>query len=484
MKIENIKSVLPILMVSTILSACTMIPKYQQPKVNIPEQYQYNHHADKQYSLIDVASLGWQDYFVDPRLHKLIELALANNTNLRVATLNAEAVRAKYMISRASLLPSIGVNGNGNRGRVAKDLSASGHSFISSSYSVGLGITGYELDLFGRVRSNNEAALQGYFASVANRDAAHLTLIASVAKAYFNQRYAEESMALAKKVLASREKTYQLTQLRHQAGVISAVDLRQQEALIESTRADYATAVQAREQAVNSLALLINQPIPQDLPQGLPLNQQFSIRELPAGMPSELLLNRPDIRSAEFALKQANANIGAARAAFFPRISLTSAIGSSSNELSGLFQGGNRIWSFAPNITLPIFSWGSNKANLDYAKLMKQVEIANYEAAVQSAFRDVSNALVAREQLDKAYQANLKQGQAYSDYLRLVHLRYQHGVANALDLQDAERSSYAADNKILSTQLMRMENLVDLYKALGGGLNRYSTNSQAKDKIN
>ncbi len=476
MKKWNVKPALTAVMVGAALSACTMIPKYEQPTVNVPEGYQYDTAAE---SSIQAASLGWQDYFADPRLHRLIELALEGNTDLRVAALNADAVRAQYAISRAALLPGINATGSGSRGRVARDLSGKGNSYVSSAYNIGLGVTGYELDLFGRVRSNNEAALQSYFASVASRDATHLSLIASVAKAYFNQRYAEESMALAQKVLKTREETYKLSQLRHRSGVISAVDLRQQEALIESANADYATAVQAREQANNALALLISRPLPADLPPGLPLSQQFRISKLPAGLSSDLLLNRPDIRAAEFALKQANANIGAARAAFFPSISLTSTIGTGSNELSGLFGGGNRTWTFAPSITLPIFNWGSNQANLDYAKIMKQVEIVNYEAAVQTAFQDVANALVAREQLDKAYAANTKQSKAYADYLRLVNLRYRHGVSNALDLQDAERSSYAADSTLLATQLTRLENLADLYKALGGGLKRYTVDDEA-----
>lgn len=477
MKILNLKPALTAVMVSAALSACTMIPKYDQPTVNVPSNFKYD---TAEQNGVQVALLGWQDYFADPRLQRLIELALVSNTDLRVAALNADAVRAQYGISRASLLPGINATGSGSRGRVAQDLrgTGTGSSYVSSSYGVGLGVTGYELDLFGRVRSNTEAVLQSYFASVANRDATYLSLIASIAKAYFNERTAEESMALAQKVLGTREQTYKLSQMRHHAGVISAIDLRQQEALIESAKADYATSVQAREQAKNAMAVLINQPLPEDLPAGLPLSQQFKVSQLPAGLSSDVLLNRPDVRSAEFALKQANANIGAARAAFFPTISLTSTIGTASNELGGLFKGGNGTWSFAPNISLPIFNWGSNLANLDYAQIMKQVQIVNYEAAVQSAFQDVSNALVAREQLDKAYAANTKQSQAYADYLRLVHLRYQHGISSALDLQDAERSSYGADSARLATQLTSLENMADLYKALGGGLKRYTQDEE------
>lgn len=474
MNVMKFKPAISAAAVSLALSACAMIPKYEQPAVAVPETFQH----DTAPSGIVAASLGWQDYFADPRLHRLIEIAIERNTDLRGAALNAEAVRAQYMISRAALLPGINASGTGQRGRVAADLSGTGSSNVSSAYNVGLGVTSYELDLFGKVRSTSQAALQSYFASVASRDATHLSLISSVAKAYFNERYAEERMALAQRVLQTREQTYKLTQLRHRAGVISAVDLRQQEALIESAKADYASAVQAREQARNAMAVLLNQPLPADLPAGLPLSRQFAIKQLPAGLSSEVLLNRPDIRAAEFALKRANANIGAARAAFFPSISLTGMIGTGSTELSGLFKGGNSTWTFAPSINLPIFNWGSNVANLDYAKIMQQAEIVNYEAAVQSAFRDVSDALVAREQLDKTYAANAQQSKAYADVLRLINLRYRHGVASALDLLDAERSSYAADTTQLATQLTLLENMADLYKALGGGLKQHTETAQ------
>ena len=479
MKNITFKPVLSVLAAAVALSACTMIPKYEQPAVNVPETFKYDTQAG---TGIQAASLGWQDYFADPRLYRLIDIALERNTDLRTAALNAEGLRKQYMISRADLLPGINATGSGSRGRTAKDLSSTGTSYVSSAYNVGLGVTSYELDLFGKVRSNTQAALQTYFSSLAARDSAHLSLIASVAKAYFNELYAQDSMKLAQNVLKSRERTFKLTQLKHKAGVISAVDLSQQQALIESAKADYENAVKNREQARNALAVLINGPIPEDLPAPLPLDKQFKITKLPAGLSSEVLLNRPDIRAAEFDLKKANANIGAARAAFFPSISLTSTIGTGSTELSGLFKGGNRTWAFAPTINLPIFNWGSNKANLDYAKIQQQVQIVNYEAAVQSAFRDVSDALVAREQLDKTYAANRRQSKAYADALRLVRLRYKHGVSSALDLLDAERSSYGADTALLSNQLTRLENLADLYKALGGGLKRMTGETEGSSK--
>lgn len=444
------------------LSACTMIPQYGQPKVEVAETFK-NDTADSGIRAVD---LGWHDYFADPRLQKLIDIALERNTSLRTAVLNSEIYRKQYMIERNNLLPTLAANANGSR-----QGSLSGGN-VSSSYNVGLGAASYELDLFGRVRSSSEAALQGYFASTANRDAAHLSLIATVAKAYFNERYAEEAMSLAQRVLKTREATYKLSELRYKAGVISAVALRQQEALIESAKADYAHAVRSREQARNALATLINQPIPDDLPAGLPLDKQFFVEKLPAGLSSEVLLDRPDIRAAEHALKQANANIGAARAAFFPSIRLTGSVGTGSAELGGLFKSGTGVWSFAPSITLPIFTWGTNKANLDAAKLRQQAQIVAYEAAVQSAFQDVANALAAREQLDKAYDALSKQSRASKEALRLVGLRYKHGVSGAFDLLDAERSSYSAEGAALSAQLTRAENLADLYKALGGGLKR------------
>ncbi|MDO5059503.1 MAG: efflux transporter outer membrane subunit [Neisseria sp.] len=452
---------------AVLLSACSIMPKLEQPQVAVPDTFKFDVPAQE---AVQAASLGWQDYFADPRLHRLIEIALQRNTDLRAAALNSEAVRKQYMISRAAELPGINASGSGSRsGGIG-----SNNIPTSSSYRVGLGITGYELDLFGKAHSQSEAALQNYFATAAARDSAHLSLVAAVAKAYFNERYAEESMVLAERVLKSRQQTYRLTQLKHKAGVVSAVDLRQQEALIESAKSDYAKAAKGRETARNALAMLLNRPIPDDLPNGLPLNKQFKISRLPAGLTSEVLLNRPDIRAAEFALKQANANIGAARAAFFPSISLTTTVGIGSNELGKLFSGSNAVWAFAPSINLPIFNWGSLQASLDAAEIRKQIQVVNYEGAVQAAFRDVSDALVARAQLDHSHEAAVRQAKAYSETRRLVGLRYKHGVASALALLDAERSSYAADSAVLASSLSRLENMADLYKALGGGLKRFT----------
>ncbi|MBQ9601931.1 MAG: efflux transporter outer membrane subunit [Neisseriaceae bacterium] len=460
------KNTLTAISVSIALSACNLAPKYQQPEIDLPSaQFRYDLQNNQ---AIQAASLGWQNYFADPRLQQLIDLAIKNNTDLRIANLNAEQVRAQYAITRAAQLPGVSATGGANR-------SGNERQGVGESYNVGLGISAFELDLWGRVRNNSEAALQNYLATAAGRDATHLSLIASVAKAHFNEIYAQNAMELANNVLKTREETYRLAKLRHNAGVTSAIDLHQQQALIEQAKASYAAAIKNREQARNALTLLISQKLPENLPEPLPLSQQFAIRNLPAGLSADLLLNRPDIIAAEHNLKAANANIGAARAAFFPRISLTSSIGLGSTELHHLFTSKDtKTWSVGGGLNLPIFDWGANSANLEAAKIAQQKALVAYEGAVESAFRDVSDALVARAAFNSQYESNLAQSKAHHETLRLTRLRYKHGISSSLDLLDAERSSYSADLNTLSTELSLAENLADLYKVLGGGLKRLS----------
>ena len=460
---QNIRHSFTAVAAGIVLAGCSLAPKYERPNVELPgSTFKYDSAADAQ--AVQAASLGWQDYFADPRLHALIELALKNNTDLRTASLNAEQVRAQYAITRASQFPGLNGSAGASRSRGGAE-----------SYNAGLGISAFELDLWGRVRNSSESALQQYFAAAANRDAAHLSLISSVAKAYFNEQYADAAAKLSDSVLKTRQETYRLAKIRHKAGVISALDLRSQEAMIENAKANYAAAVRSREQARNALELLISQKIPEDLPAPLALNQQFKIRNLPAGLPSDLLLNRPDIIAAEHTLKAANANIGVARAAFFPTISLTSTLGFGSNQLSNLFNSSNKTWSYGGNLSLPLFDWGQRRNQLKVSKIEQEKAVVAYEAAVEGAFRDVADALVARAAMNTQYDSNLAQQKAYNERLRLTTLRYKHGVSSALDLLDAQRSSYSADTTVLSTQLSLLENLADLYKALGGGLKRYST---------
>ena len=458
-----------------LLSACSMAPRYQQPTVLVAPEFPSSNAMStastiEQWDVSAAKDLGWQQYFADARLQRLIELALSNNKDLRIAALNVETVRAQYAIARADRLPAIGATGSGGKARVAEDLSTAGRSYIAESYNVGLGVASFELDLFGRVKSLSDNALNQYFAQEQARDATQISLVATVAKAYFAERTAQANMDLSARVLQSREESKRLTDLKFKAGVISAVEVNEAVTQIETARADYAAAERAREQARNALALLIAQPLPADLPEQAPLDAQFANRELPTGLPSDVLLQRPDIQQAEFALKAANANIGAARAAFFPRITLIGSVGTGSTELDGLFTGGNATWSFAPQVSLPIFSWGKNKANLDVAELRKNTAIVQYEQAVQSAFRDVADAMVARRTLQQQYLAQQRSDHAMAERHRLVKMRFDHGVSSSLELLDAERSSYTSQQALLRTQQTLLENRADVYKVLGGGL--------------
>ena len=442
-------------------------PEYVQPELQIPETFRYDLSAE-QGAGIQAASLGWKDYFADPRLHQLIDLALKNNTDLRTAALKVEEVRTQYGIQKNDNLPDLGASGSVTR---------SGRSTNgTSSYNVGLS-TSYELDLWGKIKNANESALQAYFATAAGKDATHLALIASVANAHFQEIYADASMKLAERTLASYQETYRLSKLRHQAGVISNVDLLAQQAQIESAKASYASAVRSRELARNALEVLISQPLPSNLPKPLAMDKQYKIRNLPAGLSSQVLLNRPDIRQAEFNLKQANANIGVARAQLYPSVSLTGSLGLVNSKLGDFFTSSNsREWSLGIGVSeFSIFDWGAKKANIEVEKLQQQQLVVAYEKAVETAFQEVSDALVSRAAYNSQLQSNAALRQAQNERLRLINLRYKHGIASSLDLLDAQRSSYSADSTVLSTQLNLLQNMADLYKVLGGGLKRLST---------
>ncbi|MFZ1365116.1 MAG: efflux transporter outer membrane subunit, partial [Brachymonas denitrificans] len=376
----------------------------------------------------------------------------------------------QYGVARADQLPTVAAGAGMTRSRTAADASPTGRETLGNIYSANLASTGFELDFFGRVKSLSTAALNQYLATQEARDAAQISLIAEVAKAYVAQRTADEAMRVSKLALDSREKTYRLSKLRFNAGVISAIDLRQNETLIESAHADYAAQTRLREQAGNALQLLIGQPLPANLPPALPLGKQVAVNALPVGMSSEVLLRRPDIRQSEYQLQAANANIGAARAAFFPRISLTGSFGSTSRELDNLFTGPNLAWSFMPQISLPIFDFGRNQSNLDLANARKNIAVAQYEKSIQGAFREVADQLAARRTLADQLAAQERGYQAERERLRLVQMRYDNGISSSLDLLDAQRQSYALEQALLLTRQAAMNNRIDLYKVLGGGL--------------
>ena len=453
------------------LAGCSLAPTYERPAAPVPQTIQGAASANA--AAIDqtpAADVGWQNYYADPRLKALIGIALENNRDLRVAAMNIEAARAQYGLQRADLLPGVGAGAEMNRSRTSADVSPTGAAVTGSVYGGMLTIPSYELDFFGRVRNLTSSALSNYLGTREARDSAHIALVAEVARAYVAQQAATEQMRISNLALKSREKTYDLAQLRFRAGVTSAIDLRQNETLIEAAKADYAMQTRLREQAGNALALLIGQPVPANLPPALPLGKQVAVNALPVGMSSDVLLRRPDIRQSEYQLQAANANIGAARAAFFPRISLTGSFGSVSRELDGLFTGPNMAWSFMPQISLPIFDFGRNQSNLDLANARKNIAVAQYEKSIQGAFREVADQLAARRTLADQLAAQERGYQAERERLRLVQMRYDNGISSSLDLLDAQRQSYALEQALLLTRQAAMNNRIDLYKVLGGGL--------------
>lgn len=454
------------LLAAGMLSACSLAPKYERPDAPVADAYPT---PATPTTVGNAAATGWRDFFPDQRLQALIQAALANNRDLRIAALRIEEARAQYNIQSADLLPNFNVTAGASRSRTPGALSLSGNSTISSSYQAGLGLAAFELDFFGRVRSLNDAALAQYLATEEANRVAHITLVAEVAKAYLAERAFDEQYELARKTFESREAAYKLAKQRFDVGASSALDLRQNEILVQSARASLATLTRQRTQAANALTLLVGKPLA-DLPAAHNLSEQNIVTEIPAGLPSDLLGHRPDIRAAEQRLRASNANIGAARAAFFPRISLTASTGTASNDLSGLFESGSRTWSFVPQLVLPIFDAGRNSANLNLAEVRNDVAIAEYEKSIQTAFREVADALAGRAALDEQIDAQRAVLDAQEERLKLADLRYRNGVASSLEVLDAQRELFSAQQALVQARLLRLTNAIDLYRALGGGL--------------
>ncbi|GAB3627413.1 multidrug transporter [Pandoraea terrae] len=471
---------LPIALAATLMAGCSLAPHYERPEAPVSAAYPTGpayktpaaaneNGAAGQRAATPAADIGWREFFADPRLQKLIEIALANNRDLRISALNIEAARAQYQIQRSALLPSIGAAGQGTIQRTPGDLNTTGHPIISRQYSLGVGFSSYEIDFFGRIQSLKDQALENYLAIEDTRKSAQITLVAEVASAYLTWLSDQELLRLTQDTLKSQQSSYDLSKRSFDVGAISGLDLRQAQTPVDTARANLAQYTRQVAQDENALTLLLGAPIPADLPQGRSLDDQGLLTDLPAGLPSDLLLRRPDISAAEHQLKAANANIGAARAAFFPRISLTASAGSASASLGNLFKGGQGAWSFAPSITLPIFAGGSLIAGLDLAQVQKRIEIATYEKAIQSAFRDVSDGLAARGTLDDQIAAQESLVKASEDSYRLSDLRYRNGVDSFLNALVSQRALYGAQQVLITTRLARLTNLVTLYKALGGG---------------
>ncbi len=462
-----IKQLTLALLVAGTLTGCSLAPHYVRP--DAPVAATYPETSDSTTTVRSAGDIGWREFFPDPRLQTLIVTALDNNRDLRTAALRIEEARAQYDIQSADRLPNLNGTVTGSRARTPGNLSPFGTSMVSSSYQVGLSLASFELDFFGRVRSLNEAALAQYLATEQARQAAQISLVSEVAKAYLAERAFAEQYDLTQKTLEGRQTAYELAQQRFEVGASSALDLRLSETLVLSARVSLSTLARQRAQAMNALTLLAGRPLT-DLPSPQALSTQNIVTDIPAGLPSDLLANRPDIRAAEQRLKAANANIGAARAAFFPRISLTAGAGTASNALSGLFEAGSRSWTFAPQLVLPIFDAGRNSANLSLAEVRNNIAVADYERTIQVAFREVSDALVARSTLEDQVNAQRAVQEAEADRLRLVELRFQNGVASSLEVLDAERELFTAEQSLVQTRLLRLTNAIDLYRALGGGL--------------
>ena len=414
------------------------------------------------------ADLGWRDVFADARLQELVRLALENNRDLRVAALNVELTRAQFRIVRADQLPTLSGTASGTRQRTPADLSPTGEASTASRYTVGAAAA-FELDLFGRARSLADAALQQYFATEEARRSAHLSLVSAVATQYLIALAVDDQLALGRQTLEAVESSFDLTRRSYEAGRTSELDVRTAESQVLTARINLAAFEQQRAQAENGLVLLVGQPLPPDLPPGEPLGSQRLLSDLPAGFPSDLLQRRPDVLAAEHGLRATNASIGAARAAFFPSISLTAFGGTASPDLAGLFGSGSGTWSFTPQITLPLFAGGRNVANLDAAEVRKRIEVARYESAIQVAFREVADALAARGWIEQQLVDQEARVAAEERRFALSDLRYRKGVDSYLTVLTAQRDLYASQQQLIQTRLSRLSNLVDLYAALGGG---------------
>jgi multidrug efflux system outer membrane protein len=463
------------LVAAAALAGCSFTPKYERPAAPVAATF-----PDQAAPVAAQAdNMAWREFVGDARLRDLIALALANNRDLRVATLNIEQVRAQYQVRRADQFPSVGLAATGNR-------QPDGNGGIASTYSVGLALSSWEIDFFGRLGSLKEAALAQYLASEEARHAAQTSLVAAVASSWLSLQTNDELLALTERTVATRQDSLRLSKLRFDNGATSALDLRQAESLTAAAQSALAQQRRARALDLNALTLLVGQtppaallPAPPTMPQAstangvavpvAPVPASAMLRDVPAGLPSDLLTRRPDIRQAEQQLIAANANIGAARAAFFPRISLTASAGTASSSLSGLFESGSWGFTLAPQALLPIFDAGRNNANLGSAKAARDIAVAQYEKAIQSAFREVADALAGSATLGDQLTAQQVQATAEAERFRLAELRYRNGVSSFLDVLDAQRSLFTTQQALAQTRLAQQQNQVALYKALGGG---------------
>lgn len=453
---------------SAVLAGCaTLAPDYATPAAPVPQQWP----ADTGVAATGTAAadIGWQDFFTDARLRQLIALALDNNRDLRVAALNIEKARAQYQIQRADLFPTVQATAGGTGQRTPASLSTTGQAMTTHQYTAGLGFASYELDFFGRIRSLKDQALYQFLGTEEARRSAQISLVAEVASAYLTLVADNERLKLAEETRVSQQRSYDLTKRRFELGSASELDLRQAQTSVDSARVDVARYTGQLAQDRNALALLIGGPLPDELAQPGELGSVSALAGVPDGVPADVLQRRPDVLQAERALQAANANIGAARAAYFPSITLTAKGGVASSQLSDLFKGGAGSWSFSPQISLPIFDAGRISANLKVAETDRAISLAQYEKAVQTAFREAADALSLRTPLEGQLAAQQSLVDATAASYRLSKARFDKGVDSYLAVLDSQRAQYSAEQSLITVRLAGLNNQVTLYKVLGGG---------------
>ncbi|MGB9189959.1 MULTISPECIES: multidrug efflux RND transporter AdeIJK outer membrane channel subunit AdeK [unclassified Acinetobacter] len=449
--------------VSALALALTACQSMRGPEpvaqANIPEQGYLTASSGP-----SIAEQGYKDFFADPRLLQVLDLALANNRDLRTSTLNIQRAQQQYQITQNNQLPTIGASGSVLRQDTMNTKGA------MTSYNVGLGVTAYELDFWGRVRSLKDNALDTYLATSSARDATQIALIGQVAQAWLNYSFANANLKLAEQTLKAQLESYNLNKKRFDVGIDSEVPVRQAQISVETARNDVANYKTQIAQAQNLLNLLVGQAVPANLLPNQRVTRITSSNALTAGLTSDLLNNRPDVRAAEYKLSAAGANIGAAKARLFPTISLTGNAGYASTSLSDLFKSGGFVWSIGPSIDLPIFDWGTRKANIKISETDQQIALSDYEKSIQSAFREVNDALAVRQNIGDRLAAQRRLVDATNTTYRLSNARFRAGIDSYLTVLDAQRASYAAEQGLLLLEQANMNNQVELYKTLGGGL--------------
>jgi len=491
------RTTLPLVLSTLLLSACTLMPHYQRPQLPVSDQWPADTNVTTERAgvapssapnppgtaVLSADQIGWRDFFTDARLTRLVEIALENNRNLRIAALNVSASQAQFRVQRGNLFPAISVTGSevaeklpGNGGGPPAAGGSSGGALVPTGtsgtfhiYNAGVGFTNYELDLFGRQRSLTTQAFEQYLAQSETRRSTQISLVAEVASDYFAVLADQALVKLTEDTLHSETETYELTKAMYESDTTTLLALRQAESTVDSARASLAQYRRQLALDLHALTLVLGQDMPADLPPGQDLDAQGMVADIPPGLPSDLLAQRPDILSAEDALGAANANIGAARAAFFPSIELTASGGTTSNTMNGLFKSGTGTWSFTPTITLPIFTGGQNLANLDLAHIEKNVAVAQYELTIQTAFREVADALSSRGTYLDQRQAQSALVDADAEAYRLSLMRFRAGTDSYLSTLDSQRSLFSAQQELVQIRQAELTNEVTLYKALGGG---------------